>query len=129
MNTMKIAAEYRMTKWTQIIQDRKNSGESIEGYCKNHGLSRDSYFYYQKKLREAACEQLIKIQPGLEGAGMIQGSFAEVKLLGENTPRANSEQDDRGRLSVDISGAKLTVNNAYPIDKFAYLLRELVHRC
>jgi len=111
MNTMKIAAEYRMAKWAQIIQDRKNSGESIISYCKNHGLSKDSYFYYQKKLREYACEQLIEIQLGLEGADgtelydwakfIAADTEEELNMVAERNPQVVQAAVKLHELSAD----------------------------
>ena len=62
MNTRAIAAEYRLQQWAGIMQDCKESGLSIKAYCENAGIHQNTYFYWQKKLREAACEELIKIE-------------------------------------------------------------------
>ena len=58
MNTRKVATELRLTQWAQMIQGRRESGQSIEAYCQAVGVSRNTYFYWQRKLREAACEEL-----------------------------------------------------------------------
>ena len=55
MSTRKITLEYRMAQWAQVLQDRKESGESIRKYCKARGISTDRYFYWQRKLRGAVC--------------------------------------------------------------------------
>jgi transposase-like protein len=62
MNTRKIAAEYRLAHWTQIMQARTESGLSIKEYCKTSGIQENTYFYWQRKLREAACHELQKNQ-------------------------------------------------------------------
>lgn len=59
MNTRKIATGYRMTQWSQAIQERTSQGESIKDFCERQGISRNTYFYWQRKLREAACQELI----------------------------------------------------------------------
>lgn len=47
-----------MAQWVQAMQDRIARGESIKDFCARQGISRNTYFYWQRKLREAACENL-----------------------------------------------------------------------
>ena len=60
MDTRKAATEYRLTQWAQMLQARQASGQSIEDFCATAGISRNTYFYWQRKLREAACTELIR---------------------------------------------------------------------
>ena len=43
----------RLQEWGKIIQDRIESGLTIEKYCKEHNISRDSYMYWLRQLRTA----------------------------------------------------------------------------
>jgi len=63
MNTRQIAAEYRLSHWTGIVKDRQESGLSIKAYCERAGFHENIYFYWQRKLRAAACEQLAETKP------------------------------------------------------------------
>ena len=56
MNTRKYTAEYRLKKWAAIIKECRESGLSVKAYCANTGFHPNTYFYWQKKLREAAYE-------------------------------------------------------------------------
>jgi len=58
-NTREIAAEYRIMHWTGIMRERNASGLSIKEYCKSIGIGTNVYFYWQRKLREAACQELL----------------------------------------------------------------------
>jgi putative transposase len=58
MNTRKIANEYRLSQWSQIFSERC-AGENIEEFCARTGISKAQYFYWQRKLRETACEGII----------------------------------------------------------------------
>jgi len=55
MNTRKIAAEYRLTQWAGIIRERQESGLNVKAFCEAKGFHENIYFYWQRKLREAAC--------------------------------------------------------------------------
>lgn len=60
MDTKMATAKYRASQWMDIIRDRQNSGLNIKEFCKVRDISRHSYYYWQRKLREAACTELIK---------------------------------------------------------------------
>ena len=57
MNTRSVAAEYRLAHWAKVIQERADRGLSIRAYCEESGMHENTYYYWQRKLREAACIQ------------------------------------------------------------------------
>ena len=59
MNTRAIATAYRLSEWAQKLQERRATGESIDAFCARTGASRHAYFYWQRKVREAACRELL----------------------------------------------------------------------
>ena len=129
MDTRTVTTGFRMAQWAQIIQERKASGEKVKDYCRNRGLSRDAYFYWQKKLREAAFEQLETMNASPEQSGMIGAGFAEIKIE-ECQPRlARAEQALKGHVSIEAPRLRITADAAYPADHLAFLLRELVSAC
>ena len=42
---------FRLQEWSRIIQDRIESGLTIEKYCSEHNISRDAYMYWLRQLR------------------------------------------------------------------------------
>ena len=54
IDTRKITKENRLGHWTQIMQERVESGLSIKGYCEREGIHQNVYHYWQRKLRAAA---------------------------------------------------------------------------
>jgi len=61
INTREIAEEYRLTHWAQIMRERTQSGVSIKAFCKQIGICNNTYFYWQRRVRAAACEELLTI--------------------------------------------------------------------
>ena len=47
-----IKKQLHMQQWTAIIEDRIASGLKINEYCEKNQLSRNSYFYWLRKIRE-----------------------------------------------------------------------------
>jgi len=57
INTREIAEEYRLTYWAQVMQERVESGLTKKAFCKQIGICGNTYFYWQRKLREAAVNE------------------------------------------------------------------------
>jgi putative transposase len=59
INTREIAAGYRLGHWAEIVRERSESGLTIKAFCESAGLHENTYFYWQRKLRESACEMTV----------------------------------------------------------------------
>jgi hypothetical protein len=117
MNTRKIASEYRLSHWSGVLQERNASGLSIKEFCETAGLHENEYYYWQRKLREAACEQR-----GIPG-------FTEIRLAEGPREISSKETVESGQLCVEANGIHITADSSYPADKLAVLLRELGKQC
>jgi len=139
MNTRQIAAEYRLSHWASIMRDRQESGLSIKAYCERAGFHKNSYFYWQRKLRTAACEQLTETrnlsQPTSQPTSLTT-RFTEIKL---STP---SEQlllpESAGpapgtvgpsEVRIEIASLRITANAAYPTSQLAALIKGVMAPC
>ena len=129
MDNRKITAEYRMSQWAQVISDRKSSGVTIKSYCQNIGISRDAYYYWQKKLRKAAYEQMALIPVESAQANLTKTSFTEVKLNDSFTQTFPIESNLHNNIQIQISKVRISADSEYPVEKLAYLLRELERQC
>ena len=55
-NTQLATKQIRLQQWTAIIRDRQQSGMKVDEYCQSHGITRDMYFYWLRKVKEAALD-------------------------------------------------------------------------
>ena len=127
MNAGKIAAGYRLSQWSEIIESRNASGLNVIDFCKSRGISKDQYYYWQKKLRDAVCEELIKA-----GNPVLPGTFAEVTVINSaqlNPTRENTAADPGSEIRIEISGMKISAGDDYPPAALAALLKELAPPC
>lgn len=56
MNTKLAIRQIRLNEWAAIIKDCKASGQKVDIYCEQHGLSRNAY-YWLRKVKEVALKQ------------------------------------------------------------------------
>ena len=94
MNTKLATSRMRTGQWADIIKDCKESGLKVDDYCAQHGLSRNTYFYWLRKVKEAALTQsgFVEVQQQVEVSSCYPSpkltvSVNEVVLgIDENTP-------------------------------------------
>ena len=125
MNTREIATEYRLSRWAQIMEDRRGSGLSIKAYCKGKGMHENVYYYWQKKLRESACEQLATVCA--EGAG--PRAFTEVRLTKQEPQMPCMETNQRRQICIEAAGIRISTDSTYPVEMLAMLMREVARPC
>lgn len=123
VNTREIAAEYRLTHWAQILQDRADSGLTVKAYCTQQGICGNTYFYWQRKVRAAAAE--------LAGCVCEQPpvSFRQVVVAKPAAYPEVAEVKAPGQLLLDAGGVHLAADSAYPVEKLAQLLQTLRSLC
>ena len=54
----KTKCNFRMEQWRKIIADCQNSGLKVDEWCEQNGVSRNSYYYWLRKIREKACQSV-----------------------------------------------------------------------
>ena len=78
--------EYREQQWALVIKECANSGLTSKEYCRQHGISEKSYYYWLRKLRKQVCEQaapqIVAIDTKLKTDEVLRIEYkgAELKL-------------------------------------------------
>ena len=85
-DVLAVRNEYRMENWSALIQECKASGLSNREFCRQHGISEKSFYYWLGKLRHQAAEaaetHLIKLDPTPTVEDMLHIRYhgAELRL-------------------------------------------------
>lgn len=115
MDTREVAKEYRLAQWAQIIQTRAQSGQSIKDFCASAGISRDAYFYWQRKLREGVCAEL---------AG--KGTELKNSIIPNGWTRLASVNDRaEASVTIEVSGCRITTTAETDMELLAKVCRAL----
>ena len=128
MNTKAIAKELRMSHWAGIMRERTESGLSVKAFCERAGFHENVYFYWQRKLREAACANLLNAQA--EGTQIYSGSaaFTEVTLPSKKLLPL-PEMPGIGEVRIEAAGIMICADSDYPPANLAELVRGLTGPC
>ena len=120
VNTREIAAEYRLSHWAQIMQERSQGNLSIKAYCKQIGISTNTYFYWQRKLRETACTQLSH-----------QGHESETEHVPNGWARLMPVQSlqAKGNVTIEVGGCTVTATTETDPELLLKVCRTLKSLC
>jgi len=125
MNTKDYTAEYRLTHWARIMRERKESGLSVRAYCEQAGFHENTYFYWQKRLRETACEEYERIQ---HNTASLTPVFAEVKMPGRFAV-PSVQYDQLSDICIEATGVRISANREYPVSQLTELLNTVMRSC
>jgi len=121
MKSREITKRYRLSEWAKIIQERSDTGEKINEFLKRKGITKDTYYYWLRKLREAAGEQLIEAQAKQQTALAVRG-FTEIKIT---EPVIATNNIGVSQICIEGGSCKITADAGYPVETLVVLIREL----
>jgi hypothetical protein len=58
LDSREVVYKYRLSKWTAIIRECRSSGQTVAVWCSEHNINQKTYYYWLKRVRDAACEAL-----------------------------------------------------------------------
>ena len=85
-DVLAVRDEYRLQGWAEIIRERQASGLTNKEFCAQRGITEKTYYYWLRKVREAAAEtvapQLVRLEERGEGerAHRIEIRYGEAEL-------------------------------------------------
>lgn len=122
LDTTEAAVQYRIRKWMNIFADCKQSGMTVQQYCDANQLSRDSYYYWLKKVRALTMEQMapaiVPIGSTMPDTPASKSDPAMPAVSGNSLPPAT--------LTLQVGEVFLKVNEATPDTLLRRTLRILL---
>lgn len=124
MSTKTIATEYKLSQWEKVIQEQKTSGVSVEAFCITAGIKESAYYYWQRKLRDKACEELAAgdKQDHASANGVFIPNGWAICETGEHM-----EQDKP--VVVEIQGFRVTIETCTTTEQLIKIFRALKSSC
>ncbi len=116
------ATEHRLQRWAGRMQERQESGESIEVFCRTRGISRPTFFYWQRKLREAAStvSTVERAEISSEEKALVPKGWAVCEVA---TP------ERKNTLTVEIGPCRIIVESGTDMELLRQVCQKLVVLC
>lgn len=70
MNPKDAKRQLNLSRWSDIIKERSNSGLSVADYCRRNGVSCNAYYYWQRIIRQTL----------LDRAAATPTNFVEISI-------------------------------------------------
>lgn len=124
MELKALTKQVRLSRWTEVINDKIRSGKNVRKYCEENGINEKTYYYWQRKLRESACDiydSLSNAKPSTQEPAM----FSEVVVTSPQA-KGHTQSEASGLLQVEIGTMKITADSQYPVETLSELLKALL---
>ena len=121
-----IKKQLHMQQWTAIIEDRIASGLKINEYCEKNQLSRNSYFYWLRKIREERATSVLPDNNDLLPASVSTGALVElVPSSNHNNSISKIEVSDEKQetFGFSINGISITVGHDISEELLSKIMR------
>jgi len=102
MTSKEVTYRYRLGQWSELAKERTELGMSIRAYCAMKGFAENTYFYWQRRLRAAACSELAE-QTAYAETGLVPNGWTQLRVA-EAEPAKTT-------LRIEISGCHLEVTS------------------
>jgi putative transposase len=122
MNTRKAAGEYRLASWGQALAERAANKESIKAFCERKGVSKNTYFYWQRKLREAAINELL---PAAKESKDEKGIVPQGWAICEEEKSAPAKKG----IVIEIGKCRVRAESGSDLEELESVIRMLVRIC
>lgn len=119
--------EVRMAHWKQVIEQcsSRPKEQSAKQWLTEHNISEKQYYYWQRKVRARACEEM-EVH-GLIAPVRAQKSetvFAEIPFCNQDN---TSDPHQCPAAIIQKSGATIAVSGDIPEHVLAQIMREVLH--
>lgn len=121
LNTAAIAKQYRLNKWIEIVRECRSSGQTVSAWCAQNHVNLKSYYYWLKRVREAACDVLPACQPQ-------QLPIVPVDFSSSQTVQTFSESShSTSEILIHMGAVTLEIRNHASANLIEHTLRALQH--
>ncbi|MDF2614082.1 MAG: Transposase [Clostridia bacterium] len=110
--------EYRLSGGLPIIKECRNSGMSVKNWCEQNDVNEKRFYYWQRKLREAAAEAL--------PSAAKQPTFVQVPVPMES-PSPSERPAFIPSMVLKVGNASLELSETVPPELLASVLKVLTH--
>lgn len=111
--------EMKLVEWTRLIEQRVKSGKTIKAWCEAQGIRRRLYYYWQRRVREAAVKNVAIFYPGITNSPIIEEATS-LPMVENATPEfARIEIKNTGSIlamSIRAGMAECEIYNGADID-------------
>ena len=126
MTSKEQARKVRLEQWAQVMQTRKESGKSVRAWCVANNINEKTFYYWQRKLRLAACDHISKRE---EHMPCLSADRARTGLIPTGWTQVATKMPASGALTIEIGYIKIQATQNTDMDLLTKVCQALVPPC
>lgn len=87
--------------WAQLIAEREACGESVRAFCGRHGVKENSFYRWQRRLREDTSVRFAEVNTRRTPVGLSEPALELIFANGERLRIARGVEAATLRLTLD----------------------------
>lgn len=115
MKPKELETQHNLTKWAAIIKECRSSGMKILEWLELNNVSKDQYYYWQRKLKETCLDTLEKQQTTFVELSVVneQSSTTEITISHSECDIKNTvtSSDNTVAATISVNGITLEIDN------------------
>ena len=128
MDHTELAAKIRLQAWLQEQKEYASSNLSVNEWCAKKNISRTTFFYRQRKLREAAASAISESSSVMQALTRFVQVPMEICQTSDEPQNENlPASDPNSMMRISIGGAKIDVYQSIGESHLKTLLEVLAH--
>jgi putative transposase len=114
MTSKEATYQYRLAQWAELAKERGELGLNIRAFCALKGYAENTYFYWQRRLRNVAYEEPLKQRPGSES--LVPTGWTAI---------AETKAEPEKSVTIEVGGCRINVGADTDTDLLAKVVRAL----
>ena len=88
--------------WRKLIAEQEGEGQKVRPFCRDHGITEPSFYYWRKRLRERESVQFALVETGPTDTGSTTSAFELVLTSGERLLIGNEVDAATLRMVLEV---------------------------
>jgi putative transposase len=122
MEINEIRNQVRIREWMELVRERTSSGMTINAWCEMKGISKYQYYYWLRKVRQEAYNEIENHKDSLPVAQ--EDSLPEFAHI--NVVKDESVAESSG-ISIRMNNADIHIGNDVHPEQLITVMQVIVH--
>jgi hypothetical protein len=114
LDIKQLKQKYRIQQWAEVVAECQQSDMPVRTWCAEHGICRQTYYFWQKRVREAAFANALTAQGSMGIAPPVRQEPAQTQFV--QIAPGGPARDGAVALSFRISAVECEIMNGADID-------------
>lgn len=122
MKINEIRNQVRIREWMELIRERTASGMTIKAWCELKGISKHQYYYWLRKVRKEACNEIEIHKESLPATQEDSlPEFAHINVVKDESAAGGSG------ISIRTNNADIHIGSDVHPEQLITVMQVIVH--